>query len=97
MFPAILASDFYGSGRYDEAIAASQAAIELSVSDVDPYLILAACNMALGHIEQGRSAVEKVVELVPDFNLAGFGETQPYKDQKHLNRLLDHLRSAGLQ
>ena len=97
MFPAILATAFYGSGRYDEAITASNLAIGLRATDVDPYLVLAASNMAMDRPGQARSAAEEVIALVPNFNLADFAETQPYREQKHLNRLLDHLRSAGLQ
>ena len=97
MFPAILASTFYGSRRYEEAIAAAQAAIELRATDVDPYLILAASNSAMDQLGQARLAAEKAVELVPDFNLAEFSETQPYKDQKDLERLLNNLKIAGLQ
>jgi len=97
MFSTILASAFYGSGRHEDAISAAHAAIELRATDVDPHLVLAASNMAMGRPEQARSATEKVVELAPNFNLAEFGETQPYKEQKHLDRLLDQLRSAGLQ
>ena len=97
MFPAILAIAFYGSGKYQEAITASHAAIELRATDVDSYLTLAASNVATDCPEQARSAADKILELVPNFNLAEFGETQPYREQKHLDRLLDHLRNAGLQ
>ena len=60
-------------------------------------VILAACAVALGHVEEARQAVRKVLALKPGFSLAAFAKSQPYKDPKHLDRLLDHLRTAGLE
>jgi adenylate cyclase len=97
MYPAILASAYYGSERHEEATAAAKAAIELDEGNVDPYLILAASDVALGHTEEARWAVRKVIKLQPEFSLAEFAESQPYKEQKHLDRLMARLRSAGLQ
>ncbi|MDH3790449.1 MAG: hypothetical protein OEU09_14505 [Rhodospirillales bacterium] len=63
---------------------------------VDPYLVLAASNAALGRTEEARQAAEIVLELMPEFRLKAFAASQPYKEQKHLGRLLDQLRSDGL-
>jgi adenylate cyclase len=96
-YPAILASAFYGSERHEEAIAAARTAIELDQRNVDPYLILAASSVALGHSEEARRAARNVLKLQPDFSLAEFAESQPYKDQKRLDRLMDQLNVAGLE
>jgi hypothetical protein len=95
MYPAILASAYHGDRR-NEAIVAAEAAIDLDDQSVDPYLILAAANAALGHTEEARWAAEKVLKLKPGFRLAEYAASQPYKEQKHLDRLLDQLRSTGL-
>ncbi len=96
MYPAILANAFYGSGRYEEAVAAAKTAIELDDTHIDPYLMLAAANAALGRGEEARRAAEKVRRLKPGFSLEDYAPSQPYKDPDHLTRLLDRLRSAGL-
>ncbi len=96
MYPAILACAFYGSERHEEAIAAAKTALELDENHIDPYLMLAASNVVLGHGEDAHWAAEKVRKLKPAFSLAEFAETQPYKDRKHLERLMAQLRSAGL-
>lgn len=69
MYPAILASAYHGCGRYEEAIAAAKASIALNAHNIDPYLILAACNAELGRTEEARQAAQQVVKLKPDFNL----------------------------
>ncbi len=97
MYHAILASAFYGSEHHEEAIAAAKTAIELDETHIDPYLVLAAANVVLEHSEDVRWAAEKVRKLKPAFNLKDFSASQPYKDQKHLDRLLDQLRTAGLE
>ncbi len=97
MYPAILASAFYGSERYEDAVAAAKTAIELDENHIDPYLVLAASNVVLGHGDDARWAIEKVHKLKPAFGLADFATSQPYKDKKHLDRLMDQLRTAGLE
>ena len=97
MFPAILASAFYGSERHEEAIAAAKTSIELDARSVDPYLIMAASSVVQGHGEEARQAARNVLKLQPDFSLAAFADSQPYKDQKHLDRLTDQLRTSELE
>jgi tetratricopeptide (TPR) repeat protein len=96
MYPAVLASAYYGSERYEQAIAAAKDAIELQSNDVSPYLYLAASNMALDRAEEARRAATKVLEMEPDFSVGEFAESQPYKESKTLQNLLARLNSAGL-
>jgi class 3 adenylate cyclase/TolB-like protein len=96
-FPAVLASSYYGAERYGEAITAARDAIQLDPNKPEPYVILAACAVALGDVEEAQQAVRKVLALKPEFSLAAFAKSQPYKDPKHLERLLDQLRTAGLE
>ena len=96
MHSAILASAFYGSERYEEAVSAAKRAIELDDSHVDPYLFLSAANVVLDHVEEAHWAAEKVLEIKSNFSLSEFAEAQPYKEQKDLDRMIDQLRFAGL-
>ncbi len=96
MFPAILASAYYGSGRYEEAVATAKATIDLDSQRVDPYLILAASDVVLGRAEEARWAAERIIKLRPAFKLQEYRASQPYKDPKQLDRLLSQLRDAGL-
>ncbi len=97
MFPAILASAFYGAGHFEEAVAAARAAMELDDKKIEPYLMLAAANMALGNVGDAHLATKRVRDLEPNFDLSEFASSQPYREQEHLDLLLDHLRGAGLQ
>jgi hypothetical protein len=64
---------------------------------IEPYLILAACAVVLGQAEEAQRAARKVLALKPRFSLAAFADSQPYKDQKHFDCLLDQLRTALLE
>jgi TolB-like protein len=96
MYPAVLASAYHGCERHEQAIAAAKRAIELDDQSVDPYLILAASSVALDHTEEAKWAAGKLLRLKPEFKLADYAASQPYKELKQLDRLLHQLRSAGL-
>jgi len=95
-FPAILAAAFHDSGRYDEAITAANASLQLRDDDIDPLLILAASNAAQGNLDEARAAADRVRAIDPGFNLDDYAATQPYRDSQDLERLLGRLREAGL-
>ena len=97
MYPAILASAYYGSHHYEEAINAAKETIEIDDQSIDPYLVLAASCSELGYSDEARNASESVLKLNPDFKLKDFAETQPYKNQEDLDRLLGQLRRAGFK
>jgi TolB-like protein/Tfp pilus assembly protein PilF len=95
-YPAILATAYHDSDRHEEAVAAARAAIELSDDKVEPYLIIAASSNALGRAEEAQWAAREALRVKPDLNLSEFAKSQPYKEQKDLDRLISRLRSAGL-
>ena len=64
---------------------------------IEPYLILTACAVVLGQAEEGQRAAREVLALKPGFSLEVFAGSQPYKDQEHLDRLVDQLKTAGLE
>lgn len=95
-YPAILATAYHDSDRHEDALAAARAAIELSDDKVEPYLIMAASSSALGRAEEAQWAAREALRVKPDFNLSEFAKSQPYKERKHLDRLISRLRNAGL-
>lgn len=95
-YPAVLSSAYYLCGRYDDAIGAANASIALSDQKIDPYLFLAASSAALGYAEQAHEASRHVLRISPEFTVAEYAQSQPYKDPNTLENLVAHLHSAGL-
>lgn len=96
MYPAVLASAYYGCGRFEEAIEAAKDSVELESVDPSPYLYLAASYAAMDRMDEAKRTARDVLEKNPDFTLKGFAQTQPYKNVKTLDLLISRLNSAGL-
>ena len=97
IYPAILASAYYGAGRYEDAIAAAHIIIERNRDSMDAWLVLAAAESALGSSAAARAAMDEVLRLQPGLTLDAFLETQPYSRRERLEELAGRLRAAGLQ
>jgi tetratricopeptide (TPR) repeat protein len=95
-YAAVLPTAYYGCGRYEEAIGAAKAMAALDEQKIEPYLIMAASQAALGRINEARQVGLKIKTLDPEFKTASFAESQPYKETAELERLIAHLASAGL-
>jgi adenylate cyclase len=95
-YAAVLPTAYYGCGRYEEAIGAAKAMTELDEQNVEPYLIMAASQAALGRIDEARQVGLKIKALDPEFETVNFAESQPYKEAAELERLTAHLANAGL-
>ncbi|MDJ0955829.1 MAG: adenylate/guanylate cyclase domain-containing protein [Arenicellales bacterium] len=96
IYPGILASSYYGAGRYEEAIAAAHAIIDLNADATDAWLVLAAAESAVQNYTAARAAMDQVLRVKPDLTVDAYLQTQPYANQKRAEELADRLRSAGL-
>jgi TolB-like protein/tetratricopeptide (TPR) repeat protein len=94
-YPAVLAASYYGSGKFEEAVAAAEIALQVDPENIDA-LVTAAANQALGRSAEAGAAVEKIRKARPDFNLQTFAHRQPYKNPQDLDRLVGRLKKAGL-
>jgi TolB-like protein len=95
-FQTTLAAGFYGSGRYEEAIAASREAIKSDQDNLDALLILAGANAALERKEEALKTASAIKTIKPDFTLDKYAETQRYKDPQTLEQVITLLQKAGL-
>ncbi len=96
LYPAVLASAYYGCGRYEEAITAAKEALKLDRNNLDALLVLVGANAALGQPEVAHGTTREVLRVKPEFTLEEFAKSQPYKDPPTLERVITMLRGAGL-
>jgi tetratricopeptide (TPR) repeat protein len=86
-FPGYAGWAHYLNGHY-------QRAIELARGSRP--IIAAASYAALDRTEEARELAAKVLKGSPKLTLTYLRATQPYRNKEHLERLLDHLRKAGV-
>jgi len=84
---------YYVGGQYEEAIRTFNRIANLMEFD---YAYLAACCVEVGEIEKAQSYMETLLRLMPDASVQYYEETQPFKNNADMKRLLDALRRAGL-
>lgn len=96
-YPAVLASAYYGCGRYEEAITAAEEAFRGDKRNIDALLVLAGANAALDRSDEARNACREVLGVKPDFKVEKYAATQPYKDPQDLEQVVAMLHKAGFQ
>lgn len=82
-------------GRPAEAFECASKSIALYPVDVAYYILVPACAY-LGRTEDAKRAIAKLQSLSPGITIAGFEKRMPFRDEKHLDVLLEGLRKAGL-
>lgn len=97
IYPAILASSYYGAGQYEDAITAAHMVVEFNANAIDAWLVLAAAESATGNKAAAQTAMDEVLRVKPDLSLDAYLKTQPYAAEKPLIELTDRLREAGLR
>lgn len=96
LYSAILAASYQGGRRHEEAVQAAEAVLVHQPDNVGVRVILAGSSAALGRGEAAEAEAREVLRLEPEFSLAAFQQTQPYKDPAQLEEIVRALRSAGL-
>ena len=84
-------------GRYEEAVAACEKAVQLAPDSAIRYMSSAIVYSLAGHDEEARAAVQEALRLEPKMSIAFIAKTAPYKRQEDLDAVLDALRKAGLK
>ncbi len=83
------------SGRPAEAVECASKSIALYPVDVAYYVLVPACGH-LGRTEDAKTAITKLLSLAPGVAISNFAPRMPFRDQRHLDIVLDGLRKAGL-
>ena len=87
---------YFQAGRYDEAAASAQRAIQLRPGHPTPYIMAAASYGLAGETDKAKRAIAKLTSLVPNISAAGVEETFLYCRREDRSRLAEGLRTAGL-
>ena len=92
----ILASAYRDSGKIELSIPVAQESIRLDPQNIDAQLILCSDYKLAANHKQAQSIADEIIASDPDFHLATYANSQPYKNPAPFNRVIGALREAGL-
>jgi adenylate cyclase len=95
-YSTILATAYYGAGRYEEAIVPSEISLSIDSNNLNALLVSAGANAALNRKEEAHWASREVLRVKPRFSLREFIKSQPYKNPQDLETMIVMLQKAGL-
>ena len=80
-----------------------QSAFDLAVESMalnsgwdNTLLVLAAASHQLDRYEEARSAVKKLLDIAPKSSVSLYSRVMPFREQRHLELILDGLRAGGM-
>jgi adenylate cyclase len=95
-YPVVLASAYFSSRQYRNAVSAAEDVLSRDRNNVDALVVLAGGHAALGNDAEARQAVRELLDLEPDFSLEKYVASQPYRNTATRRHLLEQLKKAGL-
>src|SRR5262245_52339031 len=91
-----LAFAYFIARRYDNAIASITEYIAARPNWYGAYIVLAAACALTGRADEARSAVRRLLELVPHFTIDGARHRPMFKNFSQAELLFDALHKAGV-
>ena len=92
----LLAAAYRDSGEIGKSISAAEHGIELSRGELEARLVLCSDYSLAGQRQQAQRMAKEIIASEPMLSLTRYAESQPYKHQATLRRLINSLREAGL-
>jgi adenylate cyclase len=101
-FLTVLSMSYFSTGRYEEALAASELLLARAnkgeFSPLLAHMYLAEAYTGLGREDKARAHAEEILKINPNYSLADQRKRLYfYRDPAHLERRIDALRKAGLK
>jgi tetratricopeptide (TPR) repeat protein len=96
-YPTVLASSYYVGGRYEQAAAVAEEVLEFQPQNMEALLVLAASQSELGLERRARATGDLIHQRFPQANVSEWLASNPYQDDKFMNRWKSDLEGAGLR
>ena len=91
----LLATAYRDSGKIELSIPAANESMKREQGN-DARLILCSDYLRLSKPDEARSIADEIRAADPEFGLAAYAKSQPYKNPATLDNLISSLRTAGL-
>ena len=84
------------SGRYEEALAAGQRAVQESPNFASGHRLMVTALANLGRLDEARLAAQRLLEVAPEFTVSRYLSVAPYQDAAFRKKSADIYLAAGL-
>jgi adenylate cyclase len=95
-YPTVLAASYYVGGKYEQATAVAEEVLEHQPKNIEALLVLAASQSQLGLDRRAHATGATIAERFPDADPSQWLASNPYQDDKFVDRWQRDLEGAGL-
>ena len=95
-YVADLAHAYFLMDRHEDAITTAGDALKIDPDYIYTYYVLVAAHTELGDARQARNAALDILRIDPKWQISAFAKSQPFEDQRLLERFTASFQSAGL-
>jgi adenylate cyclase len=81
--------------QFGEALSEFKKAAKRAPESAGPHLMLAITYIYLDRIEEAHASAAKALELSPNFSVSFISKTSKFKNQAHIQYIIDAMRKAG--
>jgi class 3 adenylate cyclase/TolB-like protein len=92
----VLSASYRDTGRLAPSIAIANECLRLNPEDLDGLVLLCTDYVLSDSLDEARKVAQKIQDVEPTFTISDYVETQPYRDKKTLQGMVEALRAAGL-
>ncbi|WP_158219787.1 adenylate/guanylate cyclase domain-containing protein [Ideonella sp. A 288] len=96
LMDAYLSMAMLAAGRYDEAVAASESALQRNACLSSTYRTLALALVFSNRVVDARAAIQKLLAAEPRSTLRSYRQHYPGRHSPHMPRYVDALQMAGM-
>jgi len=91
-----LAEAYFSLGKLEDSELTCQRSLERDLDYIYARLTLAMTLAEVGRVNEARAQAQEVTRIEPDFSIGTYINSQTYRDEKVIARMVDGLRGAGL-
>jgi len=95
-YPTVLASSYYVGERYEQAAAVAQEVLDFQPQNIEALLVLAASQSELGLERRARATGDVIRQRFPGADINEWLASNPYQDDRFVDRWRKALEGAGL-
>lgn len=88
---------YFFAGKPEKALLIFQNIADKHKDNIEVLIDSIACHAEMGQLDEARVLADRVLQINPDFTIAGFTEKLKYQDPSYKKKYIELLRNTGLK